>query len=105
MVTSLDSDVLWEGQLGEANGSGVWVVRRAHNLERWNHGQTHVGWSTIGSFCAQTEVDVRVRTRMSTKPARLEGNGAAGGRPVGTILCETKTTTYSLMSVPLLVVK
>lgn len=84
-VARLDAGVYGKRHLRQADGSGVRVVGRADDLEGLDHGVAHVHGAIVGSVGAKAQVDLDVGQRVAAEPARLEGDGAAGGRPVRSV--------------------
>ena len=73
----LDGQVGGQRHLGQAHGARVGVLAGAEDLERRDHGETHVERTAVGGVAADAEVDVHERGGVALEPARLEGDGAA----------------------------
>lgn len=76
-IPGLDVCANRQRKLGEADGARVRVIRRAQDLERFNHGVGHVLRSVVRSIGAKAEIDLHKSRQVASEPAWLEGYGAA----------------------------
>lgn len=91
VVTRVHRDV-GHGELGQANGTRVRVLAGAEDLERSGQRERHVLRAAVRAVATEAHVDVNEGSCMTLEPAGLEGNGTAGGRPIGAV-CRHGCTT------------
>lgn len=92
LVASLDGGVRRERNLGQADGAGERVVGGAEDLELGNHGVGHVERAAVGTIASEAHVDVGKGSLVAAEPTWLEGDGTAGGGPVGAVLRHVVST-------------
>lgn len=90
-IAGLRVNVSRHRDLRQADGSRVGVLRGAEDLEGRDERVAHVRGALEvrvvgGTLVAEADVDVDHGCLVAREPARLEGEGAAGGRPVSAVL-------------------
>lgn len=92
-----------EGNLRQTKRSRIRSLAWPSDLEHWHHGERHV-WGTaergiiFRTIVAESEVDVEEGGGVALEPAGLDGDGAAGYRPVGAVAGGGHTAAWRVMS-------
>ena len=80
VVSNIDCKIGWKRNLGETEGSRIWILAGADNLHAIEHDIRHVR-----RICAKAQIDVDEGSSVSLEPSRLECDGTAFQRPLGAV--------------------
>ena len=81
IITDFHRRIRRQWHLRQAERAWIRILAWSNNLEDWNHGERHVGWSAVWAVCAESQVHVEEGCGVALEPAGLEGDCSAAYGP------------------------
>jgi hypothetical protein len=81
IITHIHRRIHRQRHLRQAERAWIRILAWPDNLEDWNHGERHVGWSTVWAVGAESQVHVEEGCGVALEPTGLEGDCSAAYGP------------------------